>query len=323
MSEKRRLMYINRQPTLWRHGSPAVMVSPQEDDDDETISLSPLFLEPLNADFDGDTVALYEIHDEEALDEINEKAYLASYVNYDTNRNFLSIVRHEALYAAFVLTEHIKPKDTLPNHIDKLSDLHEDMDWYNNELDHPIYFNGQLYTYGICLFNKKCGFDDIKINKTITKKYANLISKEIYKNVGLDSKKFYNKIHELDNFLFFFITTTSSCPSLNVNEMADLVNKENRKLFKKLPQNNVYLGYHINEALIDRCINNFNTNHQLYKLFKSGSRFSKTQLARSCINIGYTADSQNVIVPDPIKGNLLSGISEEQFFLGAPGTRKS
>jgi hypothetical protein len=50
MSEKRRLMYVNRQPTLWRHGSPAVMVSPQTDDDDETISLSPLLLEPLNAD---------------------------------------------------------------------------------------------------------------------------------------------------------------------------------------------------------------------------------------------------------------------------------
>lgn len=50
MSEKRRLMYINRQPTLWRHGSPGVIVTPQDDDEDETISLSPLFLEPLNAD---------------------------------------------------------------------------------------------------------------------------------------------------------------------------------------------------------------------------------------------------------------------------------
>ena len=54
MSERKRLMYINRQPSLWRHGAPVVMVTPQDSDDDETISLSPLFLEPLNADFDGD-----------------------------------------------------------------------------------------------------------------------------------------------------------------------------------------------------------------------------------------------------------------------------
>jgi hypothetical protein len=50
MSEKHRLMYVNRQPSLWRHSAPAVIVTPQDDDDDETISLSPLFLEPLNAD---------------------------------------------------------------------------------------------------------------------------------------------------------------------------------------------------------------------------------------------------------------------------------
>lgn len=323
MSEKRRLMYINRQPTLWRHGSPAVMVTPQDDDDDETISLSPLLLEPLNADFDGDTVALYEIHDEEALDEMREKAYLASYVNYDTNRSFLAIVRHEALYAAYVLTEDIFPNKIDPIKIDKLEDLPESMEWYNDRLKDPILFKDKLYTYGICLFNKKCGFSDIIINKTIAKQGANLISKEIYKNLNLNSRKFYNKLHELDNFLFTYITITKHCPSINVNEMADLVSKDNRKLFKKLPANNVYLGYHINEALIDRCISEFNTNHQLYKLFRSGSRFSKTQLARSCINIGYTADSQNIIAPTPIKGNLLSGISEEQFFLGAPGTRKS
>lgn len=252
-----------------------------------------------------------------------EKAYLASYVNYDTNRSFLSIIRHEALYAAFVLTENIKPRNTIPNEIDKLEDLHENIKWYNEELDHPISFKGKTYTYGICLFNKKCGFNEIRINRTINKKFANLVSSEIYDNVNRDTKEFYKHIHQLENFLFLFITMTTHCPSINVNEMADLVSEENRTLFKQLPDNNVYLGYHINEALIDRCVDEFNTEHKLYKLFKSGSRFSKTQLARSCINIGYTADSQNVIVPTPIKGNLLTGISEEQFFLGAPGTRKS
>jgi hypothetical protein len=323
MSEKQRLMYVNRQPSLWRHSAPAVLITPQDDDDDETISLSPLFLEPLNADFDGDTVALYEIHDDEALQEMLEKAYLKSYVNYDTNRNFLAVLRHEALYAAYILTEKTEAINTIPNEIKSLSELHENMKWYNTCLDHPILFNDEIYTYGICLFNKKCGFNQIVINKTITKKHTNLVSKEIFKFFNYDTKTFYHQIHKLDNFLFMFITMTKHCPSINVNEMADLVSKENRLLFKKLPKQNIIIGYHINEALIDRCIDGFNSNHQLFKLFKSGSRFSKTQLARSCINIGYTADAQNIIVSEPIKGNLLRGITESEFFLGAPGTRKS
>ncbi|MBT3298919.1 hypothetical protein HN385_08345 [archaeon] len=48
----RKKAFINRQPTLTRHGIPFVDLIPLDDDEDETIRLSPLFLEPLNADFD-------------------------------------------------------------------------------------------------------------------------------------------------------------------------------------------------------------------------------------------------------------------------------
>ena len=61
----------------------------------------------------------------------------------------------------------------------------------------------------------------------------------------------------------------------------------------------------------------------MYKLYKSGSRFSRTQLARSCINIGYSADADNMVISTPIKNSLLEGLTEEEFFIVAPGTRKS
>jgi hypothetical protein len=323
MSERKRLMYINRQPSLWRHGAPVVMVTPQDDDDDETISLSPLFLEPLNADFDGDTTALYVIHDEEALDEMDERAYLKRYVNYDTNRDFLAVLRHEALYAAFILTENIKPHNTdNPLKINNLSELPEDFEWYDERLSYPVQIDNNFYTYGVCLFNKWCGFSQVKLNKPIDKKQSNNVSREIFRSFE-KSGDFYNKLKSLCNKLFFFITTTAHCPSINVTEMTDLVDDDTRTLFKKLPDKNVELGFHINHGLIKRCINNFNKEHQLYKLFKSGSRFSETQLARSCINIGYSADAQNVVIPQPIRGNLLTGVTQEDFFLGSPGTRKS
>ena len=51
--ERRRLAFVNRQPTLWRHGMPAMLIVPSDEDEDETIGASPLALSPLNADFDG------------------------------------------------------------------------------------------------------------------------------------------------------------------------------------------------------------------------------------------------------------------------------
>ena len=50
--KKKNLCFLNRQPTLWRHGIVNVDVLP-EDDENLTIALSPYILEQLNADFDG------------------------------------------------------------------------------------------------------------------------------------------------------------------------------------------------------------------------------------------------------------------------------
>jgi hypothetical protein len=55
--ELKRLAFINRQPSLWKHSCPAVEIIPTDDPDDETIHVSPLFLEPLNMDADKLNVA--------------------------------------------------------------------------------------------------------------------------------------------------------------------------------------------------------------------------------------------------------------------------
>ena len=49
-----RLAFINRQPTLWRHGIAAVKIIPDYNDENEIIGCSPLMLAPFNMDFDGD-----------------------------------------------------------------------------------------------------------------------------------------------------------------------------------------------------------------------------------------------------------------------------
>ncbi|MCF8354349.1 MAG: hypothetical protein K9H48_07840 [Melioribacteraceae bacterium] len=46
----KRALFLNRQPTLFRHGCPGVTVEPVDDDSDNTIHLSPFILEGMNAD---------------------------------------------------------------------------------------------------------------------------------------------------------------------------------------------------------------------------------------------------------------------------------
>ena len=270
------------------------------------------------------TAALYTIHDNKALKEIEEKAFILNTIHYDQNDSYLSVIRYEALFAAYILTEKIKYNqlDTIIC-IHNLSELPETIELFNDHLDRPVNIgNGHIFPYGIALFNKWCGFERVIINTTITKNEANFVSETIYDYVDKDSYKYYDILTELEKRLFYFISVTKHSPSLNIDEMISMLNENNKQLFRKLPDNNIELGYHINKAISERCLDEFDKDSGLYKLFRSGSRFSKTQLLRSCVNTGYVADAQNIVCSEPIKSSLLEGLSEKAFFLSSPGARK-
>jgi hypothetical protein len=271
------------------------------------------------------TTAIYVLHDTAALREAEEKAFLMNSIRYDQNDNFLATVRHEALYAAFVLTKQKFDKDVIVcNNLETLDKLPENIDYWNNHLYHAVKMKtGEMHSYGLCLFNKFCGFDKIVINKSLGKKLINEINESILKYYNNDNKKYYDALTNLEKRLLFFISSTVHTPSLDIEEMADLKDDLTDKIFKQLPSNNIKLGYHIVEALTNKCIGNMDENSGLYKLFKSGSRFSRSQLARSAITIGYSANADNVVIAQPIKSSLLEGLSENQYFMVAPATRKS
>lgn len=271
--------------------------------------------------FDGDTSAVYPLHDEDSLTQLFELAYLENVIQYDANENFLATIRHEALYAAYILSCELQNPNVIFE-IKTLKDLPEDISLFNEKLYHNVNVNGKLFSYGICLLNKWCGFDDVILNEIITKSQIQKLSKTIYKYFNNNSKLFYDNLYELEKKLMFFITITNNIPSLSLFEMISLVDESTYKLIQKIPSKNAYLSYVINNALIDKCIESFPQDLSLYKLFKSGSRFSKTQLARSCISIGLLADENNIIHQQPIKSSLVEGLTEEEFFNSAPGTRK-
>lgn len=317
---KSRLVFFNRQPTLWKHGIPCMEVVPAPDIDDKTIGVSPLSLAPLNMDFDGDTAAIYCIHDREALDELYDKAYYKNTFTYDANNEMLSVIRHETLYSAFILSYYITPTDNILEIIDDLQDLSEHITWMDNNLYDCVVINGYSYTYGMALLNKWMGISEVKINEQITQSGAEKISKLLFVEFGKLS--FYDELTKFQKQLLFFISITQYCTTLDVTEMATLLEPGEEFLFSKLPKTNIELGYHLNEAFIDKSLSKLDDSSKLYKLYKSGSRFNKQQLSRSCLNIGFIADSNNIINPDPITTNLMKGLNQSDFFKGSPGTRK-
>ena len=233
----------------------------------------------------------------------------------------LAKVRHESLYACYVLTESIEPNIKYKTiELNSIHELYESISWFNNRLTWPVKINNKLYTYGVCLLNKWCGFDDIHINKTIDKKQSNYISETIFEVMG--KEYYYYYLTNLNRQLASFISFTKHSPTLNMNELTTILPSKEEQLFKKLPIHNSKLGIHLCESLTDRCINICDKNSSLIKLYKSGSRFSKSQLSRTCIAIGYSADENNKIVSNPVNSNLIKGITINDFFKGAAGTRK-
>jgi hypothetical protein len=278
----------------------------------------------LNTTFDGDTGAIYVVHDKKALDQLYKNAFLGNCFTYDSDGKMLSVIRHESLYAAYILTEYIIPNFNKYNNdsynINSLDEAEENIEWFNNNLDMPVKFNNQYYTYGIILFNKWAGFDQIIINYHINKKHANDISTKLFAYHGKNN--YYKYLTDFNKYLLTFISVTKHSPSLETNDFVNILNDDTETLFKKLPDHNPTLGIYMYESLVDRSIKNYDQTCTLLKLYKSGSRFNKKQLARMCLCIGYIADGQNVIIPDPVKTCLIKGQTELDSFKASPGTMK-
>jgi len=269
-----------------------------------------------------DTLALYVIHDQKALEDANKKAYLGKDIYYDHSDEFLALVRHEALYSAYILTkdfDKINQKALIS--IEKLSELPETTECFNNPAQ-GVLFNNNIYSYGICLFNKWCSFDEIIINQIVNKRNNNYLSQMVYDNCDGDIKLFYRRLNHLEKSLFFYISINNHFPpTINLDEMTYLATRM-EDLAAKIPDN-IEIGYIINSALIKRSLDEFGKKEStLYNLFKSGSRFSEKQLSRSNINIGFVANAENKILPMAFKTNLVKGLTEREFFECSSGTRK-
>jgi hypothetical protein len=257
-------------------------------------------------------MATYKLHDANSQNEVSKNSYYYNLIQYDHNEDYLATVRLESYYAAVVLLDS-KPTDSEPYVVEDLQTLPET---YNVDLTIPILNDGFTYSYGVCLFNKYCGFNTVRIKKPIS---ADKISDVLYKT-HRTKQKYHDHLALLNKELYWFITTHSEeALTLSLNEIATLNLQKYKAFYKKLPEN-PHIGQHIYEAVTERLYNAIPHHYKTYKLTKV--KFNKTQLARMMGAIGYISDDKNIIDSKPLSVSVINGVDEESFFRTSYGTRK-
>ena len=310
-SQREKLVFLNRQPTLWRYGNSVVEVTGVTEEN--AIKISPLIVKPLAADFDGDALAIYRIHSQKATNEMYDNAFLLNTLKYDHNDQFLHFLMNEAKYCYSILIESKFDNPFNSTKINSTSELEID---YNKKLTDCIIINeNHITSYGVCLVNKFAGFDTIYID-------SNDGPEEVSQKIYLDSnsnQEYHKRLNNLNNLLNWFLTVYSSeVLTLPFVEASKEI-QEGNQLINNLPDN-PYIGNTIFNALIDRSYAKMDPNQKLSKLQKG--KFNKKQFARSIVGIGYISDDRNIIQDSPIVGTLLQGLTEDQFFETSFGTRK-
>jgi hypothetical protein len=309
---RQRIVLVNRQPTLWRYGMPGVIVSGITEEN--VIKISPISTQPLNADFDGDTYALYRLHDRGAIQEISQNAYTLNNIQYDHNTAYLNTLSMESKYSFVLLTYSKINNDLEYITIDSLKSLPI---YEEPELNKLVLFNKKRYSYGVCLLNKWCGFDNIILTKESS---SDDLSKEIHKD-SLSNEDYFNRINKVNQLLSWLVSTHSKeTLTLPFNEAITIVHsaRENH-LLQHLPSN-PHIGHQVHQTFVNDAYKNIPEEFKLAKLAKS--KYNKVQFSRSLVSIGYIADDRNIISPEPVTTALLSGLTEEEFFRTSYGSRK-
>lgn len=313
--DRNKIVLINRQPTLWRYGIPAVKVVGVSDGD--VISVSPLLLEAMNGDFDGDTMAIYRIHDTTAQKELKNNAYFLNCIKHDHNDTYIQGIRIEAIYAAYHLLNAKINNDKNVIYINSLNELPMEFSDILN-VDVPVNFKGKLYSYGICLFNKWCGFADIIVEKFVK---SDQLSRIIHTH-SKSNDAYQKTIGTIMRKLFWYSTINPhNVLSLNIQEISSLELSDQRKLLAKLPQN-PYIGQHAYQAIVNRIYDQIPNSHIFKKLIGANLGKVKTQLSRMIGAIGYIADNNNIVSSYPLTNTVFNGLDPDTFFQTAFGTRK-
>jgi len=270
-----------------------------------TIQICTLQVAGFNADFDGDTMAVFHPITNEAQREVREQ--MMRLETGETSRAVTFEITKEMCVGLFMLTKNIKKPQSPIAVTDK--DLETTNDPYI-----PVKYRGQTTTMGKAIFNSAFPASFPFIGSLITKKTVNQLIPLVIKKYG--DEQAIKTFSALAKIGFKFSTVLSPSITLDDIQLPSAILELKEKLTTASVEEGAALLKKMQKMLIEHL-----KDTGLYDLIESGAAKGWGQPMQILVAKGIISDVEGNVL-DPIKGSYADGLTNSEYFKAASGARK-
>ncbi len=273
--------------------------------DGNTVRLCTLQVGGFNADFDGDTMAIYHPITTEAQAEViskmmnGESGDSATAVTFELSK--------EMCVGLYTITKNVKrtaPPISVTN-----TDLQNASDPYI-----PVKYRGKTTTMGKAIFNSTFPLSYPFIDQEVNSKIVNGLIPVILEMYGREQA--INTFSALKTIGFKFATISSPSITLDDIQLPTSILQLKKKLDGATTEEAAVLLEEMEKLLVEHL-----KGTGLYDLVQSGSGKGWTQPMQILVAKGLIADPTGKVLP-AIKGSFADGLTNKEYFTAASGSRK-
>ena len=270
-----------------------------------TVQLCTLQVGGFNADFDGDTMAIYHPITNEAQEEVKSKMMNGEAGDSDSAVTFE--LSKEMAVGLYVLTKNVK-KAASPIAVTNET-LKTATDPYI-----PVTYRGQKTTMGKAIFNSAFPASFPFVNDVVTKKVVNGLIPVILRKYGREQA--IATFSALKTIGFKFATISSPSIGLDDIQLPTSILQLKKKLDNATTEEAAALLKEMEKLLVEHL-----KGTGLYDLVESGSGKGWSQPMQILVAKGLIADPTGKVLP-PVTGSFADGLTNKEYFTAAAGSRK-
>lgn len=278
-----RYCVLNRQPTLHRMSVLGFKIKVHTGN---TIQIHPMICSPLNADFDGDAMAIYIPITTQAMLDVVDKIGIWNNLVSPSTLDLVPTPNQDIILGIYAATKDDSPP------------IHE--------------IKGEKMSFGKYMFNT-CLPDDYPIIKSV-------VSKKSLMRILNDIVMKYSKINTM-SVLDAIKTLGFNYSTLHGYTLAldDLVSPELTEIAKNLTgKYDADMEFMATDKRLAEVLKAL----PFSEYIESGARGSWVQAKQMVLARGYVADADNKIRPEIIRSSLVKGLTPTEMFASCWGTRK-
>jgi DNA-directed RNA polymerase beta' subunit len=270
-----------------------------------TIQLCTLQVGGFNADFDGDTMAIFHPITNEAQEEVRTRMMRSESGENDTSVTFE--LSKEMCVGLFTLTKDVR-KTTPPIAVTN-KDLETAVDPYI-----PVVYRKKTTTMGKAIFNSVFPPTFPFYEEVVTKKVVNGMIPTILKKYGQEQA--IKTFSALEKIGFKFSTIIAPSITLDDLKLPSEILQLKKQLEGASTEEASILLKKMQELLVKHL-----KDTGLHDLVESGSTKGWGQPMQLLVAKGLVADPTGKVL-DPIKGSFSDGLTNKEYFAAAGGARK-